>query len=284
MVTTKLQQKLLWRPLILTISIIISIIILLIILYILSLRGVKRGDLKIFDSIYAHRGLHKKGVPENSIEAFKLAAQKGYGIELDVHLLADGGLAVIHDSSILRTCGIDIDITSLKTEQLKSYPLESTKNVIPELKDVLKTVDGRVPLLIELKPDNDNQAKLSSTVYDAMQEYAGKFCIESFDPRCILWFRKNHSDIVCGQLVENFIKNKNDLSLPLRIILTLMMPNFLTKPSFISCRYEDLSMLSNKICIKFWGLKSFCWTIRDIRDFKDAKKNNSTPIFENIEP
>ena len=54
---------------------------------------------------YAHRGLHDKevGSPENSLAAFKEAVESGYGAELDVHLLKDGNLAVIHDSSLFRT-------------------------------------------------------------------------------------------------------------------------------------------------------------------------------------
>ena len=67
---------------------------------------------------YAHRGLHDTEKPENSMAAFRAALENGYGIELDIHLLKDGNLAVIHDTSLLRTAGCDINITDLSTEDL----------------------------------------------------------------------------------------------------------------------------------------------------------------------
>ena len=55
---------------------------------------------------YAHRGLHGPGVPENSLAAFRRAAEAGYGAELDVHLTRDGRLVVIHDGDLERMCGV----------------------------------------------------------------------------------------------------------------------------------------------------------------------------------
>ena len=65
------------------------------------------GLLRLFR--YAHRGYHDKPrVPENSMAAFRRAIENGYGAELDVHLMRDGHLAVIHDASLKRTAGADV--------------------------------------------------------------------------------------------------------------------------------------------------------------------------------
>lgn len=261
------------------------IILILLLLFLLAMRGKPINDFgELEKAVYAHRGLHNETRPENSLSAFKAAVEKGYGIELDVHLLADGSLAVIHDTSLLRTCGVDINITTLKEADLKKYHLENTEETIPTFRQVLDIVGGKVPLIIELKTDGGNWAALSSAVNDALKDYQGSFCIESFDPRAIYWFAKHQKDIICGQLVDNFLVNKGELKLPLRVLLTLMVANFITRPSFIACNYNYLKMLPNLIATRLWGVKSVCWTIRNMEDFGSAVKNNSIPIFENIEP
>ena len=82
---------------------------------------------------YAHRGLHGNGIPENSMAAFRAALDGGYGIELDVHLMKDGKLAVIHDASLKRTAGADVKIEDLTEADLANYPLEGTEQTIPPL-------------------------------------------------------------------------------------------------------------------------------------------------------
>ena len=77
---------------------------------------------------YAHRGLYDpaRGIPENSMAAFRRARALGCGVELDVHLTKDGRLAVIHDKSLLRTAGADVIVEQLSVPQLKQYRLEGT--------------------------------------------------------------------------------------------------------------------------------------------------------------
>ena len=116
----------------------LSLLALLFILYVLSLKGRrKHKDIrKLRKFSYAHRGLHGNGVPENSLWAFRLARDKGYGIELDVHLMKDGELAVIHDSSLLRTAGIDVLVEELTTEELRIFRLEGTEERVPLFRQV----------------------------------------------------------------------------------------------------------------------------------------------------
>lgn len=90
------------------------------------------GLLRLFR--YAHRGYHDKPrVPENSMAAFRRAIENGFGAELDVHLMKDGRLAVIHDASLKRTAGADVLVEDLTAEELKTYRLEGTDEQIPLL-------------------------------------------------------------------------------------------------------------------------------------------------------
>ena len=125
---------------------------------------------------YAHRGLHCQGVPENSMAAFRKALDHGYGIEFDVHLMKDGELAVIHDSSLKRTAGADVRIEDLTKEDLEKYPLEGTEERIPLFRDVLALYDGKAPLIIELKPEKGNHAALSKATCDLLERYGVKQC------------------------------------------------------------------------------------------------------------
>ena len=139
-----------------------SLIILLILAYLLMLRGRRnhQGLAALRGWAYAHRGLHGNGVPENSMLAFQKALDAGYGIELDVHLMADGNLAVIHDPSLKRTVGVDVQIEDLRTEDLENYQLEGTAETIPLFRDVLDLYENKAPLIIELKAERGNHASL----------------------------------------------------------------------------------------------------------------------------
>lgn len=234
---------------------------------------------------YAHRGLHGNGVPENSMAAFRAARDAGYGIELDIHLMADGELAVIHDCSLKRTAGADVKITDLTTQQLNDFRLEGTDERIPLFSQVLELYAGMAPLIIELKPDNGNHAALADAAVKAMEGYLGTWCMESFDPRCVHHLRKHHAEVCRGQLAENFCKEENELSPALRFLLTHNLFNFLTLPDFVAYRFEHRKTTpSNALCRKFWKLQGVSWTIRSQADCDTAKKEAWLPIFEYFTP
>ena len=201
-------------------AIIIIIIVLLVLfwLYLLCLRC-RRGkmDQAYFRQWrYAHRGLHdrEKGIPENSMAAFKRAAANGFGAELDVHLMKDGKLAVIHDASLLRTAGADVEIEDLTAEALEKYPLEGTEQRIPLLEEVLPLFTDRAPLIVELKAERGNAEALAAAASRVLKKYKGAYCVESFDPRCLMWLWQNEPDILRGQLSEDFSAHGDAQHLP----------------------------------------------------------------------
>lgn len=131
---------------------------------------------------YAHRGYHDKPtIPENSMAAFRRAVERGWGAELDVHLMKDGNLAVIHDSSLKRTAGADVCIEDLTESELGQYYLEESSEQIPLLPEVLELFEEKTPLIIELKSERGNHAELSEAVAKLLDTYKGDYCIESFD-------------------------------------------------------------------------------------------------------
>ncbi len=233
---------------------------------------------------YAHRGLHGNGVPENSMRAFHLALEHGYGIELDVHLLADGNLAVIHDSSLQRTVGENLRIEDLSTKDLSNCHLQGTEETIPEFRKVLELFSGGTPMIVELKTAG-NAELLAEAACKMLDQYDVDYCIESFDPRCIYWLRKHRPEIIRGQLAENYFRTAGcKLPFVAKLTMAWQMANFLTKPDFIAYRYSDRNHFSCKLCRKLWKVQGVSWTLRSKEDLEAAVNDGWIPIFEGFIP
>ena len=233
---------------------------------------------------YAHRGLHGNGIPENSMAAFKAALDNGYGIELDIHLMKDGNLAVMHDTSLKRTAGADVNITELTTEELKNYRLNGTDETIPTFRQVLELFAGKAPLIIELKADGGNQEALVDAAVRAMEGYEGPYCMESFDPRCIHILKKKYPHIIRGQLTEDYFLTGNTLPPVLKWALKNQVLNIATLPDFVAYNNRDRKTFSNTLVRRFWGVQGVTWTLRTKEDFDAAVADGWIPIFENFEP
>ena len=235
---------------------------------------------------YAHRGLHGGGVPENSMAAFRAALEAGYGVELDIHLTADGDLAVIHDSTLARTAGADRRVADLTMAQLREYTLEGTRQTIPAFRDVLNLFAGRAPLIVELKADGDNCRQLVEAAVAAMAGYRGPWCMESFDPRCVYLLKKNHPEVIRGQLAENFLAAGNSRMHPvLQFALTHNLFNFLTRPDFVAYRFDQRDATpTTRIWEKLWKLQGVAWTLRSREAYDAAAARGWMPIFEGFRP
>ena len=266
----------------------LAIVILIALLYILCLRCSRRRDWKKFQGWrYAHRGYHDKPrIPENSLPAFKRAVQCGFGAELDVHLMRDGHLAVIHDASLLRTAGADVLVEDLTAEELKQYRLEGTEHHIPLLEEVLPIFAGKAPLIVELKAERGNAAALAEAACALLDKYHVTYCMESFDPRCLMWLWENRPDVVRGQLSENFDRHGDGENLPsvVRWVLSNLLLNCRTRPDFIAYRFEDRKCLSLRLCRSIYRAREFSWTIRSKEDMETAEQDGALVIFEQFNP
>ncbi len=199
----------------------------------------KRSDEEInkfFHWNYAHRGLHdiENKVPENSLRAFALAAEAGYGAELDVQLSKDGQVVVFHDDDLKRVCGIDKRVDEFTFEELNKMSLLGTDQTIPLFTEVLEVFGkGDGPLIVELKTGPNNN-ELCKKTYDILKTYKKDFCIESFNPFIVKWFKDNAPEIFRGQLATYPEAYGNTYPKLFCNMLSNCKFTFMNKPDFIA--------------------------------------------------
>ena len=233
---------------------------------------------------YAHRGLHdeKNNVYENTLPAFRAAAGRGFGSELDVRLTRDGVPVVFHDSTLKRLFGVGEKVAAVPYAALCAFRFPDGEK-IPTLAEVLDEVDGATPLLIELKTEND-VARLCTAVSRLLDGYGGEYCVESFDPRALRWFRKNRPEVPRGQLLTKF--KREDANLPRAFFLMAenLLSSFLSRPDFISydCLYRR--NISLRFAKKLFRFPEFNWTVSDMKTYLKLKKDGVLCIFENFDP
>ena len=251
-------------------SVILSVFLVLFLIYLLLLvrpRARKPQSERLLCD-YAHRGLHDGNTgeyPENSPAAFKRACDEGYGIELDVQLSRDGEVMVFHDYSLSRMAKCDKKVSDLTRDELCELSLADTNEKIPTFSEVLSLVDGKVPLLVELKGENFDTS-LCPKVAELLKDYKGEYCIESFNPLLIKEIKKYLPDAFCGLLYTNVCRDKKKYS-ALNIALSIMALNFLCYPDFIAYNYHDRKSLPVLLTTKLYRAEKFTWTVKSREEF-----------------
>lgn len=250
----------------------------------------RRNNRKIVDFMnqsYAHRGLHRfPDVPENSMKAFEEAFTKDYAIELDVHLLKDGSVVVFHDSKLERMCGATGILEDMTYEEISGLCLNNTGEHIPLLTEVLSTCAYTRPFLIELKTYQNNGKALTKATCDIMDKFPGiPFCMQSFDPRVLIWLRKHRPEIIRGQLSTDFVRERTTrLNMIQSFALAQLLTNIAAKPDFVSYNFQYRNKLAVKIAKIVWHMPVFNWTIREKEDMITALMDKNTVIFEGFDP
>lgn len=270
---------------------IIIVLMLLLLVYAELIRpNLPRRDISpLMGYDYAHRGLWninepgEANRPENSLAAFRAAVEKGYGIELDVHLTKDGALVVHHDDSLKRLTGVDIRIAQSTLADVRACQLPNGEPV-PTFDEVLETVNGRVPLIVEVKVENNADA-LSKAVYERMKTYTGPWCMESFGPRAVKWFRVNAPEVIRGQLAFDAAgKGKNFREFMRNLGVASMLQNVIARPDFIAFDAKSVKWHSLPIhllrLMKPWFV---AWTVRSQADMDKLRGKWDLQIFEKFE-
>lgn len=234
--------------------------------------------------MYAHRGLWspEKGIPENSLPAFAGAVESGYAIELDVQLTKDNRLVVFHDDTLERMCGVRGRVSSYTLRELKEFRLEDTGFSIPEFREVLEIVRGRVPLLIEIKLPTHN-TRTCMILNHELKKYEGKYCIESFNSLALRWFRRHRPGIVRGQLSDRFRKS-DGVNLILRFLAARLMLNWVGRPDFIAYNYRYANKLGLRLQRKLFRAPLFAWTVQNQPDWKKCRRSFDAVIFDGFLP
>lgn len=265
--------------------IIVLLVVIAAVIYVFLImpRAVDRADMDLLSCDYAHRGLWSDTVPENSLAAFELACRAGYGIELDIQLSKDKKVVVFHDYTLERMCGIKKRVCDLTLAELKTIRLAGTDQTIPSFAEVLNLVDGRVPILVELKGESTDTS-LCPIAARMLDDYRGTFCIESFNPMLLSWFKNYRPRYARGQLVTDLLKEKKKGNFFLNLALSGMLLNFLSRPDFIAIDKKYQAKLSFKICTGLFGAKAFVWTVRAGKEYVFARKSGKHTIFEKIRP
>lgn len=229
-------------------------------------------------NLIAHRGYHnnKKGIPENSVLAFKKAIDNNYLIELDVRLTKDKKLVVFHDDNLKRVCGVNKRVKDLTYKELLKYNLFDTTLKVPLFSEVIKLVNGRVPILIETKYHN-RYGVLEKILINELSNYKGLYAIQSFYPMSLLWLKRNTKDIPIGLLSSNFKNNSNSLK---KLIGKTLILDLFFKTDFIS--YDVKGLPSNYLSLKKDKKKIVIWTIKNKKDYDLAKKYTDALICENM--
>ncbi len=233
---------------------------------------------------YAHRGLHDNlsNAPENTLAAFQKAVEGGYGIELDVQLTRDGRVVVVHDYNLKRICRVDREVDSLTWEELQQYTVYQSDQHIPLLSEVLKLVDGRVPLIVELKVKNA-QSRICERTQEILNHYEGTYCIESFHPRALVWYRNHYPSICRGQLSMNFQREDKNRQ-PVFYVMRHLLVNFLTRPDFIAYDCRAMRAFSKNLCRSLYGCPAVAWTVKCQAQLDACRPFYDYFIFEGFVP
>lgn len=233
----------------------------------------------LLDQPIAHRGLHDKTNPENSLSAFQKAIDQGYPIELDVQIIADGTVVVFHDSSLSRLTDNDGYLKFLNKEDLNLLTLKDSKEKIPTFEEVLNLVNGKVPLLIEVKNEG-KVGELEKTVLEMLKKYKGEYAICSFNPYVLEYFYKYAPDVPRGQ-IAGFFKGEKLSFLKKHALKKMLLNKKISHPDFIS--YEA-KRLPNRFVKKYKALPLLAWTVRSESEYLKVVKYCDNVIFEGFEP
>ncbi len=262
------------------------ILVMLIIIWLLMIWPsdyIKDDKTRLKKYLYAHRGLHndEKFIPENSLAAFNAACEAGYGMELDVQFSKDMQIVVFHDDDLKRMCGVDRKVNELSYEELSELSLNGTDNRIPLFTDVLKLVDGRTPIVVELKNCKLHD-KLVVETNKILRSYKGDYCVESFNPLIVRKYAKTNPMVLRGLLMSNHVKSKS-INIVLGFMIQEMLLNFMARPQFIACDHNALSIWGVNVVRFVFKPVMATWTIRSEEEFEKVKKFDIV-IFEHFLP
>ena len=232
-------------------------------------------DSKIY---IAHRGWHNKYAPENSLEAFKLALEKNLAIEFDLQMTRDKQIVVFHDSNLKRICGIDKSINSCAYEEIKNLKLKNSQETIPLLSDVLKLVNGKVLLDIEIK-NTKYIFRSVDVISHILNNYQGPYTIKSFNPLISYIYKKKNPNISCGVLVGD-LKN---IKVPKFFQNTFLNIRYLPlyKPDFIA---YNVDLINDFIIAKLKknNIPLHLYTIDTLAKLNKAQSISDILIIDNI--
>lgn len=237
-----------------------------------------------------HRGLHdrSKGVIENSAAAVRAAVAAGYGVEIDVQLTSDGAAMVFHDERLDRLTPESGPIRGWAARDLVNVKLTGSDETVPTLPEVLKIVDGQVPLLIELKDQSGGTGsapdELERAVAHALEDYAGPVAVMSFNPHMVANLAKRAPSVPRGITTDGYNEKEwPDLTTDTLKYLREISMFDAVGASFISHDWHDLA--APRVAeLKAKGIPILCWTVKSAADEAQARRVADNITFEGYTP
>lgn len=266
------------------IIVIILVVLCLLLTFLVAPRMFNKPDMSaLMDKSVAHRGYfdNEAGIPENSLASFEAAMEKDFVIELDIQLSSDGVAMVFHDADLERMCGVEGKIWEYTAAELQEMKLMGTEETIPTFEETLALVNGQVPLLVEYKMDKPDTA-VCAAGQALLDKYNGAYAIQCFDPRALLWYKKNAPQVARGQLAEKFWEKEEYEGKALYLVLTYMVTNVATRPDFISYKAIHKDNLSLNIC-RMLGAKTACYTLKSEEEFNYVNGDFDMYIFDSFD-
>ncbi|MBU2992542.1 glycerophosphodiester phosphodiesterase family protein [Octadecabacter sp. 1_MG-2023] len=231
-----------------------------------------------------HRALHDASRAENSLAAIHAAVEAGYGIEIDIQPSKDGLPMVFHDYSLNRLTTESGPIAQRSAAELGEIALSGGGGTIPTLVQVLDSIAGRVPLLIEIK-DQDGAlgpavGPLEKAVIDALKGYDGDVALMSFNPHSVAACRDYAPSIPRGITTCPY-SEKSWPTVPAAVRERLAtIPDFdRVEATFISHQWDDLAS-PNVADLKARNVPVLCWTIKSAQRESEARKIADNVTFE----
>ena len=221
---------------------------------------------------FAHRGLHGDGRIENSRAAFAAAIAAGHGIELDVQASADGQAMVFHDAELARLADARGALAAWSAAELGRFRLKESDETIPTLGEILALIEGKAPLLIEVKAPNRSVAALCRSVEAALGAYKGPVGVMSFNPEVGAWFARHAPARLRGLVVTEQDKG-------LRGLAERPLALWRSRADFLAYDIRDLpSRFADAQRAK--GMPVLTWTVRSLADRARAAEHASQIIYE----
>ncbi len=236
----------------------------------------------------AHRGLHDqaKGIIENSASAVRAAMGAGYAVEVDLQCCAGHMPIVFHDATLDRLTGETGDVATRDAEALCSIPLRGSEDRILSLPALLALVNGRVPLLLEVKSTWTREGKYEANIALLLASYPGPVAVMSFDPHCVAAFREVSPSLPRGLVAERFDNSDywSQLSFGQRFAMRNLLTSAFAWPHFIAYDIRTLPAVAPLVAQTVFGLPLLTWTVRTKEEQERALRYADAMIFEGIRP
>lgn len=238
---------------------------------------------------FAHRGLHglSEGCPENSLAAIEEAVQHGYGVEIDVQRSADYEAVVFHDTTLNRMTSKPGPVVNRTSNQLRETRLAGSAEKIPTLRQVLDHVNGRVPLLIEIKssPGPGVPGVLEQRVATLLDGYKGPVAVMALSPNPLAWLGILSPQTPLGNVVtkihrtgflRGFLQNATK-------VVRRLGAGAIARSDFVAVDCNIIDQIRPDT-IRERGKPVLTWTVTSEADASDARKHADAVIFEGFKP